>query len=90
MPNARSKTASPKHTPFDKEPVAPPSRPSPFYLRTLGDTSLRRAFDSDATETLLDAGKPLALIAFVASSPGHSARREQLVASGADGASAGG
>ncbi len=54
-----------------------PLQPTPLRLKVLGDAQLVALFDS-GPRTLLEVGKPLALITYVACAPGRTARREQL------------
>src|SRR5437868_3635540 len=57
-------------------PVAGDAR---LTLVTLGRAELRLAREGDEPGAVLDAGKPLALVAFLAASPNRSATREHLL-----------
>ena len=50
-----------------------------LYARTLGATTLRRTVDGELGPPLLEVGKPLALITYVAASPSRSTSRDALV-----------
>src|SRR5919112_420663 len=50
-----------------------------LVLTTLGSASLRRVHASRDAELLLEAGKPLALIAHLAASPNRTGSRDHLI-----------
>ena len=50
-----------------------------LYARTLGATTLRRTVDGELGPPLLEVGKPLALITYVAASPSRSTSRDALL-----------
>ncbi|MBL0169099.1 MAG: winged helix-turn-helix domain-containing protein [Gemmatimonadaceae bacterium] len=57
----------------------PIERDAPLSFTFFGATVLRRGSANDPQKPIFTAGKPLALLAFLACSPGNGASREQLI-----------
>jgi DNA-binding SARP family transcriptional activator len=59
--------------------VISPSSDSHLTLQTMGGARLMSSLRGESEKPLLDGGKPVALIAYLASAPSRQARRDQLV-----------
>lgn len=63
----------------DRNSPEGPDRRGRLRLVTLGGASLRRVPPDGEPEELLGAGKPFAVLVYLASTPGHSATRDHLI-----------